>query len=89
MEIDVTLTIDAEGVYKSLSSRDLKTPAEKMLLGHVAWIREMSQKKIMTVDGRTEGSIERAGLLKVMKGEQSYAQATQTYEPVRESLLPE
>ena len=70
MEIDVTLTIDAEGVYKSLTSRDLTTPAEKTLLGHVAWVREMLQKKIIkrflwcdtrdtTADGHTKGSIDR------------------------------
>ena len=47
LEFDVILAIDAEGVYKSLTSRDLKTPAEKTLLGHVAWIREMIQKGII------------------------------------------
>jgi len=35
LAIKVVLTIDAEGVHKSLTSRDLKTPAEKTLLGHV------------------------------------------------------
>ena len=29
LELDVTLTIDAEGVHKSLTSLDLKTPAKK------------------------------------------------------------
>ena len=83
---DVALAIDAEGVYKSLTSRDLKTPAEKTLLGHVAWIREMIQKGIIRrlqwcdardiiADGRTKGSIDRAGLLKLMRGELSYARA--------------
>ena len=35
LPLTVILTIDAESVYKSLISRDLKTPAEKTLLGHV------------------------------------------------------
>ena len=43
----------------------------------------------MAADGHTKGNIDRAGFLKVMNGEQSYAQATQTYGPVGESLPPE
>ena len=94
IEIEVTLTIDAEGVYKSLISRDLKTLAEKTLLGHVAWIREMLQignirilqwcdTRDMTADGHTEGCIDRAMLLKIMRGEQSYEHATKQHEPAR------
>ena len=40
LRITVTLTTDAESVFKSLSSKDLKTPTEKTLLGHVAWLRQ-------------------------------------------------
>ena len=38
LKIKILLTIDAESVYKSLTSRELKTPAEKTLLGHISWI---------------------------------------------------
>ena len=38
LKLTIILTTDAESVYKSLTSRDLKAPAEKTLLGHVSWI---------------------------------------------------
>ena len=41
LALTVVLTIDAESVNKSLTSRDLKTPTENTLLGHVCWIREL------------------------------------------------
>eukprot|EP00959_Pyramimonas_sp_CCMP1952_P355887 7453321-Pyramimonas_sp.AAC.1 len=41
LAIKVSLTIDAESVYKSLSSKDLKIPTERSLLGHISWIREL------------------------------------------------
>ena len=77
--IRVTLTIDAESVYKSLTSRDLKIPTEKSLLGHVSWVRELLAAGIvdhiqwcdtrdMTADGHTKGSIDRAGLIELMSG---------------------
>ena len=39
--LTVTLATDAESVYKSLSSRDMKVPTEKTLLGHVSWLRAL------------------------------------------------
>ena len=64
------VTLDAESVYKSLTSRELKTPTEKTLLGHIAWIRELLQLRVinqiqwcdtrdMTADGHTKGCIDR------------------------------
>ena len=47
LALKVVLTTDAEGVYKSLTSRDLKTPTEKTLLVHVCWIRELLQLKLI------------------------------------------
>ena len=92
--IQTTLTIDAEGVYKSLTSLELKTPAEKTLLGHVMWIRDMLQKGIihyvrwcdtrdMTADGHTKGSVDRKALLDLMKGKQVYEHDFKTYAPHR------
>ena len=93
----VTLTTDAESVYKSLTSRDLKAPAEKTLLGHVAWIREALQlgivKKIrwcdtrdMTADGHTKGSIDRELLLLTMRGQQRFSHEVKEYEPHRQQV---
>eukprot|EP00974_Lingulodinium_polyedra_P001467 138200-Lingulodinium_polyedra.AAC.1 len=39
--LEVTLTIEAESVYKPITSRDLIPPTEKNLLGHLSWIREL------------------------------------------------
>jgi hypothetical protein len=91
----VILTIDAESVYKSLTSRDLKTPTEKTLLGHISWIRELLQLKLietvqwcdtrdMTADGHTKGTIDRQMLLEVMRGQQTYKHAVKKYTPHRD-----
>ena len=90
LSIDCTLTTDAESVYKSLTSRDLKTPAEKTLLGHVAWVRELLSASVlrrirwcdtrdMTADGHTKGSIPRDGLLGVMRGMYGFTHPVKTY----------
>ena len=88
----ITLTTDAESVYKSLTSRDLKVPTEKTLLGHVKWIRELLQLGLikhiqwcdtrdMTADGHTKGSIDRQLLLEVMSGTQQYRHDVKRYTP--------
>ena len=95
----MVLTIDAESVYKSLTSRDLKAPAEKTLLGHVCWIRELLQLGLlesiqwcdtrdMTADGHTKGSIDRQLLLEVMRGHQAYKHEVKRHTPHRVSDLP-
>ena len=82
LSISVTLTIDAESVFKSLPSKDLKKPTECTLLGHISWIRQMTDRGIvqsvqwcdtrdMTADGHTKGSIDRDLLLQAMSGSQS------------------
>ena len=74
------MTTDAESVFKSLTSRDLKVPTEKTLLDHVYWIRELMQLGLvralqwcdtrdMTAGGHTKGCIDRKLLLQVMSGE--------------------
>jgi hypothetical protein len=94
ISIKVTLTTDAESVYKSLTSRDLKTPAEKTLLGHVCWLRELMRLELihklqwcdtrdMTADGHTKGSIDRQSLLDVMQGRQKYNHEVKHYQPHR------
>jgi len=94
LALKVVLTTDAEGVYKSLTSRDLKTPTEKTLLGHVCWIRELLQLKLiqaiqwcdtrdMVADGHTKGSIDRELLLQLMRGHQAYKHEVKRHEPFR------
>ena len=92
--LKITLTTDAESVYKSLTSRDLKVPAEKTLLGHVKWIRELLQLGIitaiqwcdtrdMTADGHTKGSVERQLLLQLMQGSQKFHHDVKRHTPHR------
>ena len=81
LDIKVTLTIDAESVFKSFSGKDLKKPTECTLLGHISWIRQMMERGIvqsvqwcdtrdMTADGHIKGSIDRELLLQVTAGSQ-------------------
>ena len=94
IKIIVTLTTDAESVYKSLTAKDIKTPTEKTLMGHVAWIREMMQLGIvdeaqwcdtrdMTADGHTKGCIDRKMLIDLMHGIQHFNHEVKTYRPFR------
>jgi hypothetical protein len=94
LSLQVILTTDAESVYKSLTSRDMKVPTEKTLLGHVSWIRELLQLGIiesvqwcdtrdMTADGHTKGSIDRQLLWDLMSGHQAYKFEVKTYTPHR------
>ena len=94
MHLKVVVTLDAESVYKSLTSRDLKVPTERTLLGHVSWIRELLQLGIleaiqwcdtrdMTADGHTKGQIDRKLLLEVMSGHQTYRHSVKRHTPHR------
>ena len=94
IRLDVTLTVDAESVYKSLTSKDLHTPTEKTLLGHVSWLRQILQLGIvdkicwcdtrdMTADGHTKGSIPRDQLLQLMDGHQKYNYEIKVHKPFR------
>eukprot|EP00959_Pyramimonas_sp_CCMP1952_P294778 6165542-Pyramimonas_sp.AAC.1 len=70
LSIKVTLTIDAEYVFKSLPSKDLKKPTECTLQGHINWTRQMMERGIvhsiqwcdtrdMTAGGHTKRNIDR------------------------------
>ena len=83
LKLEVTLTIDAESVYKSLTSKDLKVPTEKTLIGQVAWLREMIDLDLihnvcwcdtrdMTADGHTKGAIDRQLLLQLTDGRHNF-----------------
>ena len=94
LKVRVTLTTDAESVFRSLSSRDCKTPAEKTLLGHVMYLRELlllalidelrwCDTRDMTADGHTKGCIDRALLLKLMAGNQAFLHTLKKHVPYR------
>ena len=94
IRLKIILTIDTESVFKSLTSRDLKTPAEKTLMGHVVWLRELLKlgfiQKVqscdardMSADGHTKGSIERQGLVDLMQGIHEFPHEVKDYIPHR------
>ena len=97
LKIEVTLTIDAESVYKSLTSKDIKVPTEKTLIGQIAWLREMidlglihnvrwCDTRDMTADGHTKGSIDRRLLLQLMDGHHEFKYDVKTHTPYRPHL---
>ena len=100
IKFKVVLTTDAESVYKSLTSRDLKVPSEKTLLGHISWIRELLQFELidsvqwcdtrdMAADGHTKGTIDRTLLLDAMNGKQTYRHPVKRYSPFRKRMITE
>ena len=73
------LYIDAKSVFAAVSATFLKQPAEKSLLCHAQYIRELLDKKIvivliwldtrdMSADGMTKGSVSREALHSLMGG---------------------
>ena len=73
-------------------------PTEKILMGHVSWIREMLQIGIvtdiqwcdtreMTADGHNKGCIDRKLLIKLMHGIQTFQHATQKHQPFRGNAI--
>ena len=78
--------VDAKSVYESLNATNFKPPAENSLAGHVLWIREMTDKKLigetrdMLADGLTKGAISRDGLQNAMDGKFRFTQPIATSE---------
>ena len=77
MEID--LGIDAYSVFAAVTATQVKAPAEKALLSHVQYLRELLDRGVcksliwfdtrdMLADGLTKGAVERAALLALMDG---------------------
>eukprot|EP00959_Pyramimonas_sp_CCMP1952_P249145 5208025-Pyramimonas_sp.AAC.1 len=71
--IKAILTIDAESVFTSLSSKDLQKPTECTLLGRISWKRQMIDRDVvhgvqwcgtrdMAAEGYAKGCIDRSGL---------------------------
>ena len=84
--ITTRLLIDAKSVFESLKATVFKAPSENSLAGHVLWLREMLEKKLlqyvtwsdtrdMLADGLTKGSVSREALEDSMIGMFSLHQA--------------
>ena len=79
--IPTALYFDAKSVYAAIIATFIKPPAEKSLLCHIRYIRELLDKGIiqflfwidtrdMTADGLTKGSVDRNTLHALMDGVQ-------------------
>ena len=78
-DIEVDLALDAYSVFAAVTASQVKAPAEKALLSHVQYLRELLDRRIisrllwidtrdMFADGLTKGAVEREALHDVMSG---------------------
>ena len=78
-KIEIDLGLDAYSVYAAVTAYQVKAPAEKALLSHVQYLRELLDRGIMhslvwldtrdmATDGLTKGAVERNALQIVMSG---------------------
>ena len=86
----LVIMIDAKSVYHSIKNSSGKYPAEKSLLGHIHWIKELKSTGIisallwvdtrdMRADGMTKGSCDRRALLEAMSGRCSLAHPFESF----------
>ena len=77
--LEVDLALDAYSVFAAVTATQVKIPAEKNLLSHVQYLRELLDRKILSrllwfdtrdmwSDGLTKGAVEREPLHEVMAG---------------------
>jgi len=77
--VKLVLYVDAMSVYAAVTATNIKAPAEKSLLSHVQFLREMLEHKLlaalvwldtrdMLADGLTKGTVERDVLQAAMAG---------------------
>ena len=75
----LALYLDAMSVFAAITATFIKIPAEKSLLSHVQYVRELLDRKVlkylfwidtrdMYADGLTKGSVQRAALHFIMEG---------------------
>ncbi len=93
LALKATMTTDADTVFKSTTSRDLKIPAGKTVLVHIALIRELLQLKppelIQQCDtrdsvanGHTKDNIDRKMCWQLTRGQQPYVHAFKVFSTV-------
>ena len=88
--IQLILALDAYSVFAAVIAQMVKTPAEKSLLSHVQFLRELLDRGIleyiswldtrdMAADGLTKGEVERESLHAIMDGYLKLAQPTESW----------
>ena len=77
--VPMVLYVDAMSVFAAVTATFIKTPAEKSLLCHVQFLRELLDSGVLTAlvwldtrdmcsDGLTKGAVARDALMKIMDG---------------------
>ena len=78
--LPTALYVDAKSVYAAVSATFIKQPAEKSLLFHIQYMRELLDKHMiryllwvdtrdMAADGLTKGAVARDALHEIMAGD--------------------
>ena len=96
--VKLSLYVDAMSVYAAVTATFIKTPAEKSLLLHIQYIRELLDTKVlealvwldtrdMVADGFTKGSVDRDVLHACMNGIWLLQHSAQSW-PTNKKRLP-
>ena len=95
--IPVVICIDAMSIWSAIAAIHIKTPAEKSLLGHLQFIKELLVRRVvhtlrwvdtrmMHSDGLTKGVVSRDDLQRVMQGILRYLYELRDYTPPASAL---
>jgi len=92
--VPAILCVDALSVFAAVTAVNVKPPAEKGLLAHVQYLREVLDHLLlealcwwdtrdMTADGMTKGAVEREALHLLMEGELQLKHTPKLWKPHR------
>ena len=90
--VPMVVYIDAMSVYAAVTATFIKTPAEKSLLCHVYFVREMLDNGVVSAriwldtrdmlsDGLTKGAVSRDALMLMMDGQITFAHEAKVWLP--------
>ena len=88
-DVKLGLYVDAMSVYAAVTATFLKIPAEKSLLSHVQYLRELLDTKViealiwidtrdMCADGLTKGAVDRSAVHSIMDGNWTITQPSRS-----------
>ena len=89
-QVRLALAVDAYSVFAAATAHQIKIPAEKSLVSHVQFLRELLDRGVlhrlwwldtrdMAADGLTKGSIDREAVHSIMDGVMFLKQKSQTW----------
>ena len=89
-KIRIALAVDAYSVFAAVTAHNIKIPAEKSLVSHVQFLRELLDMGVlhrlwwldtrdMAADGLTKGEVDRSAIHSIMDGVMFLKQKSQTW----------